>query len=153
MEIIIQSRGFTAGDDLENYIREKFDKLTREPGTFVRMLLCLSLLIQILADIIARPGWGFRNDHFVKTNGHTFETAIVDAVKTAQHAMRKAKEKQIDKNQGSLNLSVSKCPLGCITALQLTKIAALISGKELFGPYVVVSTYLDMNRIFSEVKS
>jgi ribosome-associated translation inhibitor RaiA len=43
------------------------------------------------------------SDHFVKKSSDSFEAAIVDAVNTLQHAMRKAKEKQLDRNHGNLH--------------------------------------------------
>lgn len=103
MDIIIQSSGFIAGESLENFIRErinKFDKeakairadVTLHTGTDSRPdKYCCEIRLEV-------PG----NDHFVKKCGDTFEKAIVEAVDTIHHQMRKTKEKQIARNQGSL---------------------------------------------------
>jgi putative sigma-54 modulation protein len=104
MEIIIQSLGFTAGDSLESYVREKVDKFDKE-AKIVRANVILFIgsdsnpdkyYCEIRLEV---PG----NDHFVKKSSDSFETAIVDAVNTLQQAMRKAKEKQLDRNHGSLS--------------------------------------------------
>lgn len=102
MEIIIQSLGFTAGDSLESYVREKLDKFDKE-ARIVRANVVLFIgpdsnpnkyYCEIRLEV---PG----NDRFVKKSGDSFETAIVDAVNTLQQAMRKAKEKQLNRNHGS----------------------------------------------------
>jgi Ribosome-associated protein Y (PSrp-1) len=104
MEIIIQSLGFTAGDSLESYVREKVDKFDKE-AKIVRANVILFIgsdsnpdkyYCEIRLEV---PG----NDHFVKKSSDSFETAIVDAVNTLQQAMRKAKEKQLDRKHGSLS--------------------------------------------------
>jgi putative sigma-54 modulation protein len=104
MEIIIQSLGFTAGDGLESYVREKLDKFDKE-ARIVRANVVLFIgsdsnptkyYCEIRLEV---PG----NDHFVKKSSDSFETAIVDAVHTLQQAMRKAKEKQLDRNHDSLS--------------------------------------------------
>ncbi|HET9824446.1 MAG TPA: HPF/RaiA family ribosome-associated protein [Chitinophagaceae bacterium] len=102
MEIIIQSLGFTASNALESYSREKLEKLDKE-ARIIRANVTLFLgsdsnpnkyYCEIRLEV---PG----KDHFVKKNGHSFETAIIDAVNTLQLTMRKAKEKQMDRNQGN----------------------------------------------------
>jgi ribosome hibernation promoting factor len=94
MEIIIQSLGFTAGDNLEGFAREKLDKFDNE-ARIVRANVVLFMgsdsnpnkyYCEIRLEV---PG----NDHFVKKSSDSFEAAIIDAVNTLQHAMRKAKEK------------------------------------------------------------
>jgi len=104
MEIIIQSLGFTAGDNLEGFAREKLDKFDKE-ARIVRANVVLFMgsdsnpnkyYCEIRLEV---PG----NDHFVKKSNDSFEAAIIDAVNALQHAMRKAKEKQIDRNQGNLS--------------------------------------------------
>jgi putative sigma-54 modulation protein len=103
MDIIIQSLGFTASENLENFIREKLDKFERE-AKIIRANVTLFMgpdsnpgkyYCEIRLEV---PG----NDHFVKKNSDTFERAIVDSVDTIHHALRKAKEKQVDRNQGNL---------------------------------------------------
>jgi len=96
--------GFTAGDSLESYVREKVDKFDKE-AKIVRANVILFIgsdsnpdkyYCEIRLEV---PG----NDHFVKKSSDSFETAIVDAVNTLQQAMRKAKEKQLDRKHGSLS--------------------------------------------------
>jgi putative sigma-54 modulation protein len=103
MDIIIQSLGFTAGDGLENFIREKLDKLDKEANV-IRANVTLFIgsdanpekyYCEIRLEV---PG----NDPFVKRNSDSFEKAIVDAADTIQKNLRKAREKQLDRNQGSL---------------------------------------------------
>jgi putative sigma-54 modulation protein len=103
MEIIIQSLGFTAGDSLENYVREKLDKFDKE-ARIVRANVVLFIgpdsnpnkcYCEIRLEV---PG----KDHFVKKSSDSFETAILDAVNTLQFTMRKAREKQLDRNHGNL---------------------------------------------------
>ena len=104
MDIIIQSLGFTAGETLENFIREKLGKFDKE-ANIIRANVVLFIgsnanpekyYCEIRLEV---PG----KDHFVKKNSDTLEKAIVDAVDTIQHSMRKAKEKQVDRNQGNLS--------------------------------------------------
>lgn len=100
MDIIIQSPGFTAGANLENYIREKLDKFHRETN-IIRANVTLSIgsnstpekyYCEIRLEV---PG----NDHFVKKSNDSFEKALVDAIDTLQQTIRKAKEKQIDRSR------------------------------------------------------
>ena len=103
MDIIIQSLGFTAGETLESFIREKLKKFDKEPN-----IIRANVVLFIGSDAnpekyyceirLEVPG----KDHFVKKSSDRFEKAIVDAIDTIQNNLRKAKEKQIDKNQGSL---------------------------------------------------
>ncbi len=106
MDIIIQSLGFKASDSLEEYIREKLNKLT--PGD--RIIRANVILYQgpdratpndyceIRLEV---PG----NDHFVKESSPHFEQAIDEAVNKLQGMLRKAKEKAKDRRQGRLNNS------------------------------------------------
>lgn len=102
MDIIIQSLGFTAGERLENYVREKLEKFDKETK-IIRANVVLFIgpdsdpnkyFCEIRLEV---PG----DDHFIKKSGDSFETAIVDTVNTLQNAMRKAKEKKIDRSQGN----------------------------------------------------
>ena len=97
MDIIIQSLGFTAGEILENFIHEKLDKLEKETN-IIRANIVLftgsvsnpnNCYCEIRLEV---PG----NDLFVKKNSDNFDKAIVDAVDTIQHNLRKTKEKQIN---------------------------------------------------------
>ena len=103
MDIVVQSLGFTAGEELETFIREKlknFDKEINIIRTNVTLFIasdsnphkyCCEIRLEV-------PG----NDLFVKKSSDTFEKAIVDAVNTIQKNIRKTKEKQLNRNQGSL---------------------------------------------------
>ena len=100
MDIIIQSLGFTAGENLENFIREKLAKFDNE-STILRANVTLFIgpdanpekyYCEIRLEV---PG----NDLFVKKNNDSFEKVITDAIDTIQYTMRKAKEKQIDRSQ------------------------------------------------------
>src|SRR6266480_2736383 len=98
MDIIIQSLGFTAGEMLESFVHEKLDKLEKE-ADIIRANVVLftgsdanpnNCYCEIRLEI---PG----NDLFVKKSSDNFDKAIVDAVDTIQHSLRKTKEKQIDR--------------------------------------------------------
>ena len=98
MDVIIQSLGFKAGEDLEAYIREKLDKINPSdhivranvtsflgPDRATRNTYC-----EIRLEV---PG----NDHFVKESDPDMYQAIDSAVNTLQQIVRKARDKQSDK--------------------------------------------------------
>lgn len=98
MDVIIQSLGFKAGQDLESYVQEKVGKLADKSDSIIRAGVTLFLgpetdperhFCEIRLEV---PG----NDLFVKKNGTSFEIAIVDAVHTLQNSLRKNKEKMND---------------------------------------------------------
>lgn len=101
MDVIIQSLGFKHGDDLENYIREKLEKLT--PGdNIIRANVILYLgpsrttpndYCEIRLEV---PG----NDLFVKEHSTDFYQSVDQTVNKLQAMLRKAKEKQVDQWQG-----------------------------------------------------
>lgn len=102
MDIIIQSLGFTAGEELENFIREKLEKL-KPNDHIVRANVTLFLgpdkarpntYCEIRLEV---PG----NDLFIKENSAEFEQSVETAVNRLQAVMRKAKEKQLDQWQGN----------------------------------------------------
>ncbi|HEY1115485.1 MAG TPA: HPF/RaiA family ribosome-associated protein [Chitinophagaceae bacterium] len=104
MDIIIQSLGFKASDALEAYIREKLEKLNPN-DRIIRANVILFLgpdratannYCEIRLEV---PG----NDLFVKESNPEFETAIDEAVNRLQSMWRKAREKEIDRNQGRVN--------------------------------------------------
>jgi putative sigma-54 modulation protein len=103
MHIIIQSLGFTASESLEAFVREKLKNFDKE-ADIIRANVTLFIASEAnphkyYCEIrLEVPG----NDLFVKKSSDTFEKAIVDAADTIQNNMRKAKKKQMDKNQGSL---------------------------------------------------
>lgn len=97
--VIIQSLGFKAGAELENYIREKMDKLTPNDqivGANVMLFLgadraTRDTICEIRLEV---PG----NDLFVKESAvDDFYQAVDSAVNKLQTQLRKAKEKMIDR--------------------------------------------------------
>ena len=104
MDVIIQSLGFKAGAELENYIREKLTKLTPNEN-IVRANVILFLgpdratpaaVCEIRLEV---PG----NDLFVKESSTEFEQSVDSAVNKLQGMLRKAKEKQVDHNHARKN--------------------------------------------------
>jgi putative sigma-54 modulation protein len=102
MDIIIQSLGFKAGDELEAYIREKLSKINPNdhivranvtlflgPNRATRNTYC-----EIRLEV---PG----NDHFIKESNPDFEQAIDAAVNKLQQMVRKARDKESDKRHVS----------------------------------------------------
>jgi putative sigma-54 modulation protein len=106
MDVIIQSLGFKASDNLEEYIQEKLNKLTPNEH-IVRANVTLfqgpdratpNDYCEIRLEV---PG----NDHFIKESSPHFEQAIDSAVNKLQGMLRKAKEKEIDRRHGRMNES------------------------------------------------
>jgi ribosome-associated translation inhibitor RaiA len=99
MDVIIQSLGFKAGAELENYIKEKLTKVEPLAANAVRADVTLFLGPESQTDNkhceIRMEMAGA--DPFVKKNGETWELAVVDAVDTLQAQLRKAKEKMTDR--------------------------------------------------------
>lgn len=104
MDVIIQSLGFKAGEDLEAFVREKLNKLT-PADNIVRANVTLYLgpdratrntYCEIRLEV---PG----NDLFVKEDDLEFQQAVDEAVNKLQGMLRKAKEKQVDRDKGKLN--------------------------------------------------
>lgn len=102
MDVIIQSLGFKAGEELEGYVKEKLEKLSPKDH-IIRANVTLFLgpdratpntYCEIRLEI---PG----NDHFIKENSPEFEQSIDSAVNKLQAMIRKAKEKQLDQWQGN----------------------------------------------------
>lgn len=101
MDIIIQSLGFKAGENLEAFIREKLEKLTPNDH-IVRANVTLYLgpdratpntYCEIRLEV---PG----NDHFVKESAPEFEQAVDQTVNKLQGMLRKAKEKMTEHRPG-----------------------------------------------------
>ncbi|MFL5808132.1 MAG: HPF/RaiA family ribosome-associated protein [Flavisolibacter sp.] len=104
MDIIIQSLGFKAGEDLEGYINEKLGKLSPNDH-IVRANVVLFLgpdratpnnYCEIRLEV---PG----NDLFIKESSPEFEQAIDSAVNKLQGMLRKQKDKQVDQWHGRVN--------------------------------------------------
>ena len=98
MDVIIQSLGFKAGDELEEYIREKLSKINPSDH-IVRANVTLflgpdratrSTYCEIRLEV---PG----NDHFVKESDTDLHQAVDAAVNKLQQIVRKARDKQSDR--------------------------------------------------------
>ena len=104
MDIIIQSPGFKASENLENFIREKLNKVVLESDKVIRANVTLSkgaesdLQNNICEIRLEVPG----NDHFVKKNADVFEKAISESVTALQKIIRKTRDKQISERHSSL---------------------------------------------------
>jgi putative sigma-54 modulation protein len=101
MDIIIQSLGFKAGEELEGYVEEKLGKLNPSDH-IVRANVVLFLgpdratpntYCEIRLEV---PG----NDLFIKESSADFEQSIDSAVNKLQGMLRKQKEKQVDQWHG-----------------------------------------------------
>ena len=105
MDVIIQSLGFKAGEELESYIREKLNKLKPDEH-IVRANVALffgadknipDTFCEIRLEV---PG----NDLFIKESAKDdFEQAVDSAVNKLQSMLRKTKEKQVDQWHGRAN--------------------------------------------------
>lgn len=102
MDIIIQSLGFKAGEELEGYVKEKLNKLTPNEN-----IVRANVTMYVGADKTTPDTWcEIRlevpgNDLFVKESAKDdFEQAVDSAVNKLQDILRKAKEKQIDQWHG-----------------------------------------------------
>lgn len=104
MDVIIQSLGFKAGEELESYIREKLEKL-KPNDQIIRANVTLYLgpdratpndYCEIRLEV---PG----NDLFVKESAAEFEQAVDETVNKLQGILRKQKEKQVDQWHGRGN--------------------------------------------------
>ena len=102
MDIIIQSLGFKAGEDLEAYVKEKLSKLNPNEH-IVRANVVLFLgpdratrntYCEIRLEV---PG----NDHFIKESDTDMYQAVDMAVNKLQQIIRKARDKQSDKRHVS----------------------------------------------------
>ena len=101
MEVIIQSLGFTAGEELESFVQEKIARLENRGGKIIRANVTLFLRpkrthennsCEIRLEI---PG----NDLFVKKNHVHFENAITESIDALDIMLRKEKEKRIDRRR------------------------------------------------------
>lgn len=97
MNVIIQSLGFKAGQELESYVNEKVSKLDAKSDKIIRASVTLFLGPDSQPDNkhceIRLEMTG--NDPFVKKNAETWELAIVEAVNVLEGQLQKLKEKQI----------------------------------------------------------
>jgi putative sigma-54 modulation protein len=100
MDIIIQSLGFTAGESLEAFVQEKFEKFDKE-AKIIRSNITLYIGSdgnpeKYYCEIrLEDPG----HDLFVKKNSDSFEKAIVNAADALQRSLRRSRKKMIDRHQ------------------------------------------------------
>jgi putative sigma-54 modulation protein len=96
MDIIIQSLGFTAGESLESFIREKVSGIKSEEIVRANVTLFKGPASNPENDYceirLEVPG----NDHFVKRNSPYFETSVSECVDVLNQVVIKAR----DKNEG-----------------------------------------------------
>ena len=97
MDVIIQSLGFKHSDNLEEYIKQKLEKLTPSDR-----------IIRANVTLFQGPDRATPNDYceirlevpgpdlFVKEHDERFEQAIDECVNKLQGILRKQKEKMID---------------------------------------------------------
>lgn len=94
MDVIIQSKGFTAGKELEDYIIDKLQKLNKMDDGIIRARVMLQEGQEQVdnkhCDIrLEVPG----NDLFVKKNSANYEAAALEAIDTLQSVIRRNKDK------------------------------------------------------------
>lgn len=92
MDVIIQSLGFTAGAELEGYIKEKLEKLDKMDDSIIRARVTLQKgqadTENHHCDIrLEIPG----NDHIVQKAANSYEHAALDAIDTLQTMIRRHK--------------------------------------------------------------
>lgn len=99
MDIIIQSLGFTTGENLETFIREKLNNLKSDVIVRANVILFKGPANNPENDYceirLEVPG----NDHFVKRNSPHFETSVSECVDILNHAVKKAKDKNDGRRQ------------------------------------------------------
>lgn len=104
MDIIIQSLGFTAGESLENFIREKISTLKSD--NIVRANVTLykgptgnpeSDYCEVRLEV---PG----NDLFVKKRSQHFELCVSECVEVLSLQIKKNKDKQADTRKADSNI-------------------------------------------------
>jgi putative sigma-54 modulation protein len=104
MDVIIQSLGFTAGEELESFIREKLSKL-KPDEQIVRANVTLFIgpdratpnnYCEIRLEV---PG----PDLFVKEHSVDFHQSVDECVNKLNGMLKKAKEKTVDRWHGRMN--------------------------------------------------
>lgn len=100
MDVIIQSLGFKHSENLEQYIKEKLQKLTPADN-----------IIRANVVLFQGPDRAVSNDYceirlevpgpdlFVKESSADFEQAIDECVNTLQGILRKQKDKMVDSHR------------------------------------------------------
>ena len=99
MSVIIQSLGFTASNDLQNFIRDKISVLKSDKIVSSNVTLFKGSetepennYCEIKLEI---PG----NDLFVKKNSEHFEVSVSECIDVLKKIINKSKGKQMDKRQ------------------------------------------------------
>jgi ribosome-associated translation inhibitor RaiA len=99
MDIIIQSLGFRAGENLENFTREKLNNLNHDNIVRANVTLYKGPESSAESDYceirLEVPG----NDPFVKKNSLHFETSITECVDVLAEILNRSKSKQLDRRQ------------------------------------------------------
>jgi ribosomal subunit interface protein len=99
MNIVIQSVNFRAGFALENFVKEKLNKLFKQSRNIENINVILrkeekGKIENKSCEIrLALPG----NDPFVKKNSVNYEKAILEAVDVLQKILRRRKSRMITK--------------------------------------------------------
>ena len=97
MDIIIQSLGFKASDNLDAFVREKVGNLASHGDKIIRANVTMfkgsesdheNCFCEIRLEV---PG----NDLFVKKSGEDYEQAIVETVNTLQKTLGREKDKEL----------------------------------------------------------
>lgn len=93
MDIIIQSLGFTAGAELEEYIKEKLDKINRMDDNIIRARVTLQKGQEAIdnhhCDIrLEIPG----NDLYVKKSAGSYRSASLETIEALQKIIRRSKD-------------------------------------------------------------
>jgi putative sigma-54 modulation protein len=104
MNVIIQSLGFKAGSELEDYVRSKIERIKPNEGiTGANVVLFMGPNRATPNDYceirLEVPG----NDLFVKESAMEFEQAVDSAVNKLENMLRKTREKIIDRSHGRVH--------------------------------------------------
>lgn len=104
MNIIVQSLGFTAGQSLEAFVKEKINTLKSDKISQATVTLYKGPASETADDYceirLDMPG----NDPFVKKHNEHFETAINECIDVLQEMLQRQKEKDIDARKGNADL-------------------------------------------------
>ena len=98
MDIIIQSLGFTASDNLKSFVEEELGKLIHKNDMIIRANVTLYKVSESIPENnfceirLEVPG----ADLFAKRSSNMFEQAVIDTVDALRTQLRKMKEKLTD---------------------------------------------------------
>lgn len=95
MKIIIQSLGFKSSESLEDFIRERINKIKDDRIVAANVVLFKGPASNPENDYceirLEVPG----NDHFVKKHSQYFEVAVTQCIDILELMIKKAKEKKM----------------------------------------------------------